>query len=535
MTGKKKENASLEADIKATFTAEEAHLQKECGMSPEQAHGSILDMKRRGKLSLNKTIDGKNVDEFQSPAAQQLWKNKVAPAARECVAKLSYSDQKQLNEWWSRRLVTALPEKARSNGQGKRKVGEITEIASKTRVGTAKKAAIDKEGLYVVFGDNTDDAMRSMDAIDRGDKKFTNKCRGGSFNMDEAKNIALQKLKERNERVAEVQDNECDAADVTLGMKMEDFVRKFSSVKGLSELEKISRDYARVKAEIEGIKDENSIHAAGSLIWLTAANTIVDYFGIIGALRHRNCCAVQDVNGKWRILLKGEEVMTFYQCVGILDRDGHDVEECERTIKGCQHIFCELWFTEDPLVVNFNAKRDSHAGEESINKKIPIPGRVDSYARVLVITDDKNPKLPTFVVKVNSKPIKHHRLVAIIKDHYGFGFCQNDLIKEYLELEDGQSFEDNDRFKYHQDLSEKAIKSRKYRETYLKRRKWDARKMAKWSDIDHLLGRSQRWKNSDFFCMHVSHSWNQSMSYIRILFGDWLYGFTTISYGSGSD
>ena len=317
-------------------------------------------------------------------------------------------------------------------------------------------------------------------------------------------------------------------------MKVEEFVEEFSSVDGLGKLESISRDYARVKAEIEGIKDENAIHAAGSVIWLTAANTIVDYFGIIGALRHPSCCAAQDVNGKWRILLKGEEVMSFYQCVGILDRDDHDVEECERTLRGCQHLFCELWFTEDkPLVVNFDAK-ESKGG--SINKKIPIPGRVDSYARVLMIGEQIGQPVTNFTVKVTKGLlVSHHRLVAIIKDHYGFGFHQNDLIKEYLELEDGQSFEDNLRFKYRQDLSRRAIKSRENRETYLRRRKWDERKMAKWSDIDHLLGRSQRWKNSDFFCMHVSHSWNQAMSYIRIMFGDWLYGFTTISYGSGSD
>ena len=532
MALKDEENASIEADIKATFTAEEAHLQRERGMSAEQAHGALLDLKRRGRLSLNKTIDGENVDEFQSPDARQLWKDRVAPAAKAYLAKGTCKTQKAKNEWWATRLIPAMPEKAKK-GDGKRKVGEITIVASKKRAGKAFEAAKDKEGLYEVFGDTTDDMMGAMDAVDRGDEEFTNKCRGGSYAEDEMKEIALQKLKERNERVAEVQDNECDANDVTLGMKVEAFVEKFSSVQGLSELEKISRDYARVKAEIEGIKDENAIHAAGSLIWLTAANTIVDYFGMIGALQHRSCCAAKDVNGKWRIFLKGEEVMTFYQCVGTLEQNGLDVEECERTIKGCQHIFCELWFTEDPLVVDFDAKHD-YGG--SINKKISIPGRgIDSYARALVLSLSENEDLTTFYIRLKDKPIKHHRLVAIIKDHYGFGFHQNDLIKEFLGLEDGQSFEDHERFKYHQDLSEKAIRSRLVKEARMKRKNWKARKMAKWSDIDHLLGRSQRWKNSDFFCMHVSHSWNSSMAYIRILFGDWLYGFTSISYGSGSD
>ena len=202
MPAKKKENASLEADIKATFTAEEAHLQKECGMSPEQAHGSILDLRRGGKLSLNKTADGKNVDVFRSPVAQQLWTDRVATAAREYLAKSNSKSKWDKNEWWARRLATALPEKTKNTGRGKRKVGEITEVASKTKAGTAKKAAIDKEGLYEVFGDITDDAMRSMDAIDRGDEEFTNKCRGGSLSMDEMKTIALQKLRDRNERVA---------------------------------------------------------------------------------------------------------------------------------------------------------------------------------------------------------------------------------------------------------------------------------------------------------------------------------------------
>eukprot|EP00985_Skeletonema_marinoi_P004419 scaffold1935_cov223-Skeletonema_marinoi.AAC.3 len=143
--------------------------------------------------------------------------------------------------------------------------------------------------------------------------------------------------------------------------------------------------------------------------------------------------------------------------------------------------------------------------------------------------------MTTFTVKVNGKLILHHRLVAIMKDHYGFGFCHNHLIKEYLQLKDGETFEDVERFKYRQDLSDRAVELSRKRSGIVKKKKWNERKLAKWSDVDHLLGRSKRWKNSDFFCMHVSHSWNQAMSYVRIVYGDWLYAFTNISYGSGSD
>ncbi len=135
------ENASIEAYIEATFTTEEAFLTKEHGLSPEQAHGALLNLKERGRLSLNQTIDGKNVDEFQSHAARQLW-NGVASAAREKMAKSTSKSKKTKNSWWHERLAKVImSRKVRNCGPGKRKVGEITDVASNTKVGKAKIAA----------------------------------------------------------------------------------------------------------------------------------------------------------------------------------------------------------------------------------------------------------------------------------------------------------------------------------------------------------------------------------------------------------
>ena len=136
------ENASIEADIEATFTTEEAFLTKEHGLSPEQAHGALLNLKKRGRLSLNQTIGGKNVDEFQSHAARQLW-NGVASAAREKMAKSTSKSKKTKDSWWHERLAKVIMSRnVRNSGPGKRKVGEITDVAlaSNTKVGKAKTA-----------------------------------------------------------------------------------------------------------------------------------------------------------------------------------------------------------------------------------------------------------------------------------------------------------------------------------------------------------------------------------------------------------
>jgi hypothetical protein len=307
----------------------------------------------------------------------------------------------------------------------------------------------------------------------------------------------------------------------------------------MKQLEAMSRKRAREEADKAGVIDKNTIHAAGTLIWLVSAKSLSEYFFIIMALDHQHCCAQIDKDGVWRIFLKGEEVMSFQMCVGDTIKYGRSYDDCERTLTGYQNTFFEMWFTsEEPLVVDLDPESDS-SRDEPLHKKIRITSTSTNesigLARAVKLSSSTQSGLTSFHVQ-HVKTISHHRLLAIVKSHYRFDPLRNcPIMTKYLGLKDGQSFEDLDRYKYHQNLSERSIRMLIRKENDQKKRMWDKRLLGKWTDVDHLVGRSQKWMNSDFFCMQVSHSWNRAMSYVRIMYGDWLYGFASIEYKSGND
>jgi hypothetical protein len=376
-----------------------------------------------------------------------------------------------------------------------------------------------------------------MTAITSGNTTFKNQC-VGNFSEKEKDEIASQVMLDRNARVDEVQDDNQPKNAATAGMDPRAFVKRYGSQRGLAELERKARAHAKTNAKGR-TSDENSIHAAGSLIWATSAKSITDYLNIKRALGHSKCCAQKDKNGKWRVLVCGEKEMERWRCVGVTIQNDFDYDDCKTELRNCEYTFVELWAIDDiPLVIDCDAK----ANPNSTWVKDPLYKRVkldkNRYVKPLAITDQKGRPLKTFRLSVglNSETtITHHRLVAIYVYHYGFDFSQHPLIMGYLDLKKGQSFEEHERFKYRQDLSDSAMRNRFKREEYLERRQWHERKLAKWSDFDHLLGRSKKWKNSYLFGMNVSHSWNQAMSYIRIVYGDWLYGFASVKYESGND
>jgi hypothetical protein len=529
----------IEGDILQTINAEIAHLREKNALSYEDARARVLDMKKTKKLSYNKMIDG-NVN-WTSPNARKHWSRVVKSAKKITAEKRGVWNAKSLNAWWVSRIVTALPEKTIDySGGGGREVGEVTVRGTTRKAGSALETEMNQGGLYTAFEDKTQPLLRAMDAIDRGDSNFTNECT--TFAADKKREIALSKLRERNKRVVELrEDGVKDELDLTCGMKMDAFIGKFGSVEGMKQLEAMSRKRAAEEAGKAGVTDQNTIHAAGTLIWLVSAKSLSEYFFIILALDHQHCCAQIDKEGVWRIFLKGEEVMSFQKCVGLTIKSGASYDDCERTLTGYQHTFFEMWATSDePFVIDLDPKSDPRCNEP-LHKKIRITSTSTSesigLARAvkLSIVEGSGGELTRYVVS-HVKTINHHRLVAIVKSHYRFDPLRNcPIMTAYLGLKEGQTFEDLDGYKYHQNLSERSIRMMIRKENYLKKRMWDGRLLGKWTDVDHLIGRSQKWMNSDFFCMHVSHSWNQAMSYVRIMYGDWLYGFASIEYGSGND
>jgi hypothetical protein len=103
-----------------------------------------------------------------------------------------------------------------------------------------------------------------------------------------------------------------------------------------------------------------------------------------------------------------------------------------------------------------------------------------------------------------------------------------------LDLKPGQHFEEAAFFRF-APLSERAIRQLKLRVSYLKRRGWKELEFGELTDVDHMAGRSKLWMNSTLFTMHTSHSWNQYIGFIRMLFGRWGFGCGVCKYGSGND
>ena len=109
------------------------------------------------------------------------------------------------------------------------------------------------------------------------------------------------------------------------------------------------------------------------------------------------------------------------------------------------------------------------------------------------------------------------------------------MVRQYLGLTEDQGWEDVPRFKYRRGLDEKSKAAIRLREEHLAKKGWETVEMAPWCDLDHLVGRSQVWMNSNIFILSCSHSWNTQMSYVRIFYKDWGYAWAQIPYGSGND
>lgn len=432
-----KKYGQLEGKIKQAVNAEIDFLVKK-GKSPEQARAILLGMKANGQLGLGAMENDTAFGLLQSSTAKQLFQSALSDA-QPFLDKLP--TEKQKRAFWTNRMLAALPEKAKARGS-KRQIGEVTARATSLVEGMSEQTKQQLEGLYEVFGeDNTEPLMLAMEAIMSGDDKFKSEC-VGNFSEEEADEIAYQIMLARNGRVDEVQDDNQPKNAVTAGMDPRAFVKRYGSQRGLAELEEKARAEAKTNAKGR-TSDENSIHAGGSLIWATAAKSITDYLNIKGGLGHSKCCAQKDKDGNWRVLFCGEEVMKRWRCVGVTIQNGYDYDECLTELRDCESLFVELWPTREPLVINCDAKRNSTRNSDPLYKRVKLANQ-DRYVKPVAITEHKGQPLKTFCVQNNEQSITHHRLVAIYIYHYGFDFSQHPLIRKYLDLKEGQSFEEHE-------------------------------------------------------------------------------------------
>ena len=221
--------------------------------------------------------------------------------------------------------------------------------------------------------------------------------------------------------------------------------------------------------------------------------------------------------------------------------------ECTGLISNTIELFPDG--KSDPIIIDL-AARSSICGnkiddDEVIDeyKRNCIPGADDKCARRVKITrsDETTTSngLITFSVQLkNDGPTKDntkcwslHQLQTTVIHNLGLGFRNNKLVRDFLKLGDGQSFEDLEHFAWGTGDEEYLTKLTQH----LKGKGWEGVPVGKWCDIDHCVGRSKVWMNSTLYTFACSHRWNQCMSQLRILLNDWLFAFGDKPYGTGND
>ena len=478
--------------------------------------------------------------------------------------------------WFNKRRALAWVTKGRMTGPntGKRKIGEVTAQAAETKNGSAVEAFEKGEGLVQFIGsqEKTIIFLTMLDSLAfRGrypslglPPKSVTTCDGlgvGCFGPDSdvPHKLALERINELLAKAAKQWGTAVDA--ITNGMKTDCFLSlyDYGSEEGLKELEEDCRRLAKEEAEelhLHATDDSHIINARGSEKFVTAANLLVTYKNIVQGLKDSTLAVIRDKDRLLRFFIAAGKKMKNQRCIGTLVQNNIDPEDFEKDILTTGFICVEQFpcvnLPGELLVINLDAKKDDDQSATH-RKKIPIPGgpvpgtaipEMDGtgrYARAVSVSEDKSQTMTTFRVNLpqpKGAAKKHwtiHRLIATSSAHCKFGLQNDEDFSNYLELKDGQTFEDVERFKYHQAFSERSIRALEKRFDYLKKKGWDNVDLAKKSDLDHCLGRSMMWMNSNMFLMFCSHSWNRSMSYVRIMFGCWGFAFGHFKYVSGND
>ena len=121
-----------------------------------------------------------------------------------------------------------------------------------------------------------------------------------------------------------------------------------------------------------------------------------------------------------------------------------------------------------------------------------------------------------------------HRLEQTVLYNLDLGLHKRKWFREYLELEDNETFESKIRY-YDYNLEAKEMRDKR-----LNAKGWYNVKQSVACDDDHLLGRMRMWMNASIFTMNCSHSWNQCVGKVRTRMGCWGFAFANIKYNGGN-
>ena len=160
---------------------------------------------------------------------------------------------------------------------------------------------------------------------------------------------------------------------------------------------------------------------------------------------------------------------------------------------------------------------------------------------MIAVSRDKFDPMTTFHLKTRrhasdtihktSKRWQLHVWEQVLLENAGLAFHQDTMVREYLNLKDGEHFEQLEQFRY--DVDDERYQKR--RAKHLEKKGWTDVATAWISDRDHTVGRSEVWMNSTMYTISCSHSWNQCMTQVRMIFKDWCFAFVCKPYKNGND
>jgi len=405
-------------------------------------------------------------------------------------------------------------------------VGEVTfQGRNNSAEGSALAAAQDGEGLYQYF-DNFEMGMAACQTLlqaAKGEEVSDIPDIFGCFRPGKPLEIALEQATYELELLAAK--SGCSVNDVLGGHSLEDIIFGMS----FDDLKEMAMTRGK-----KGAAGTDAYHN-GALRFLTLANLKVFVDDIICDLEDRKCAAVplKDGFGPYSFLTVIEERILVQNCHGGgTARHGFNPkDEYEREWTTDPYRYVVDKYGKDGHIIDMKAETN-YDNDSAINAKVPIPGEDASYARILTIDNPRIIKgLTTFQVAMDqgngngfAKRV-HHQVLQQVLASSGSGMMNHDELNEFL---GGMTFEEKYPFK--------ARTERRYlRMLEDWQKQYPGIEFAKWCDVDHCVGRSERWMNNVLFTNLCSHRWNQCMAAVRIRAGDWCFGLGTKAYGDGND
>ena len=530
-----------------------------------QKHEFLVDQRMKYNLSWGKSnkiifLNGKTL-------YQLVRKRPVVKAVHQKYP--NHQFPKSLPKWWGKLMETVVKTKCFQTGKQTATSIPIGRVPSRFRnlnAGNAKLSEHNRLGLYMLFGDLTPRVLEILEACQKKEMTIAyDPTYGGygDFDTEQAAELSLARTTESLGLLARQYDTSVPAI---LGVPtLPAFIAKYKD--DFNQLEKDCRSHTGNSVDIMAFdvadRDEVNHYKRNkpNVIFFALANILVCYHDIINGLLDKKICIVVDKNNRSHFMAKIDNEMEIEYCIGSRIRRDINPNEFEDQLLSDGYYLIELFTVaeerNDFLLIDTNCRSNANYTSETNNDlyraipypdsmAIPYPDTISRTVRLGMISQTVTKAMTGWTCNIrksdgvgskdNKQCIQIHRLVNVVANHNGFGFNNYTPLREYLQLHERETITSNKRFQYHDFTNERSAHLIECRSNELQHKEWVNVKLASICDIDHMIGRSKLWMNSNFFTWMVSHQYNSQLACVRMFFGDWLYGFSgEIEYRSGND